>query len=478
MKRLTKIVATLSCKNATHQSIQTLLQAGMDAVRLNTAHMSLEEGKKMVDLIREVSPFTPIIIDTKGPEVRTTVADAPIPVSQGSSIELQADPRAPSTPDCLSVSYEGFTEEVPVGSEILIDDGDVSLTVVSKQHRRLQCTVNNDGIIGSRKSVNVPSVAIQVPSLSDKDLDFIQFSAQNNIDFIAHSFVRNQEDVIVIQKLIEARHSHCQIIAKIENQEGVDNIDSILEHVYGIMVARGDLGIEIPPARIPHIQKTLIQKAMQKRRAVIVATQMLHSMIQNPRPTRAEVSDVANAIYDGADAVMLSGETANGKYPIEAIRTMAEIAREANSVIPPMRHLAREIIAGPIASHLTHLAVEASADLHPAAIIADSKSGRTIRALAAYRPATPIYAFCYDPSTLKQVALFHGVQPIFTPQRDDAREFMTEAITQLVQSKAIRKEDIVVILAGNFGSDEGASFVEICEAQKRLQLPESRPPRR
>ncbi len=469
MNRLTKIVATISDKTATEDSLNAMLLAGVDAIRLNTAHMNIEEGKKIISLIRKVSQTIPIMIDTKGPEVRTTFCDNPISLTQNEIIEIQSDPTSNSNNKIISVSYENFHNEVPVGSEILIDDGEVSLTVISANKNRLQCKVNNCATIGSRKSVNVPSVSINVPSLSTKDIEFIHFAADYEVDFIAHSFVRTVDDVRGIQNLLDQKMSSCKIIAKIENQEGIDNIDDILDHVYGIIVARGDLGIEIPIAHVPQIQKILTHKAIEKRRAVIVATQMLHSMIEHPRPTRAEVSDVANAIYDGADAVMLSGETAYGKYPLEAIRAMADIATEAAKVLPKMKNISREVVVSPIASHLTKSAIIASADLDADAIIADSKSGRTIRALAAYRSSKPIFAFCYDSATIKQINLFHGVIPIFTPPRDSADKFIEEAISHLVNTKKISEDSIVVILAGNFGTDSGASFIEICEAKRRIK---------
>lgn len=469
MNKLTKIVATVSDKTATKELLQEMIDAGMNAVRLNTAHQTTAESLKVIKMIREVDETIPVMLDTKGPEVRTSALGEPVKVVENELIRICSNAETPCAEGVISVNFCRFGKEVPVDSTIMIDDGDVSLTVIKKENEELICRVNNSGTIGLRKSVNVPGVAIDVPGLSNKDIDFIQFAAENDVDFIAHSFVRNQDDVIVIRKLLDSRNSRCKIIAKIENQEGVDNIDSILDHVFGIMIARGDLGIEIPQARIPHIQKHLIQKAVIKRKAVIVATQMLHTMIKNPRPTRAEVSDVANAIYDGTDAVMLSGETAYGNYPIEAIKTMAEIAAEVDSVKPPMRNIPKCVVISPVAAHLTRSAVKASSQLNASAIIADSKSGRTIRALAAYRPNKPVFAFCYDKITMRQIGLCHGVSAYYMPPRDNTDQFLIASIKQLTDEKQFSKEDLVVILAGNYGSDSGASFIEICPAKQFLK---------
>ena len=293
-RKRTKIVATISDRRCEPEFIRELYEAGMDAIRINSAHLNIEGALKIIENGRRISDKIPFLLDTKGPEIRTTDCDAPIVMSKGQKIKMMGDPDAKSSPDCIFVNYTGFAADVPLNSSILIDDGDVELRVESKDGNILNCVAGNDGTIGSRKSVNVPRVNFYLPSVSEKDKEFLAFAAEQDIDFIAHSFVRRRQDVEDVKAILDTHGSQAKIIAKIENQEGVDNIDDILEAVYGIMVARGDLAIEIPYEKVPGIQKMIIEKCIERRKPVIVATQMLHSMIHNPRPTRAEVSDIAN----------------------------------------------------------------------------------------------------------------------------------------------------------------------------------------
>lgn len=300
----TKIVATISDKNCDVPFLKKLHHAGMDVVRLNTAHQSFEDTLKVINNVRQVSDHIAILVDTKGPEIRTTKADASFDIHTGDTITIAGDPDKTTSKDCVYVNYNGFINDVPEKSRILIDDGQLELEVIEKKKDRLICQARNNGKIEGHKSVNVPQVSFKLPSLSQKDKEYIKFCIEQDVDFIAHSFVRNKKDVKSIQDILDENNSRIKIIAKIENQEGVDNIDEIIDHVYGIMVARGDLGIEIPYERIPGIQKMIINKCIHKRKPVIVATQMLHTMIDNPRPTRAEVSDIANAIFSKTDAIM------------------------------------------------------------------------------------------------------------------------------------------------------------------------------
>jgi pyruvate kinase len=327
-RKKTKIVATISDRRCDVPFLTELHRAGMDVVRINTAHQSPEGSLEIIRNVRAVSDHIAIMIDTKGPEVRTTSVAAEIALAKGDRIAFRGDPAKASTREGVYVSYPGFAAEVPLHSHILIDDGYLDFVVREKVGDALICEALNDGCIEGKKSVNVPKVTFQLPSLSEKDRAYVRFSIEQDVDFIAHSFVRNKEDVLAIQAILDEQKSTIKIIAKIENQEGVDHIDEILDHVYGVMVARGDLAIEIPYERIPGIQKMLIEKCISRRKPVIIATQMLHSMIHNPRPTRAEVSDIANAIYSKTDAIMLSGETAGGQYPLEAVTTMATVAVE------------------------------------------------------------------------------------------------------------------------------------------------------
>jgi len=335
MPKFTKIVATISDLRCEVDFLQQLYNEGMNVVRMNSAHLQREGALKVVNNVRAVSNKIALLMDTKGPEIRTTIneGDAKIKIKSGDIIRLVGNPDVISTKECIAVNYPYFVRDLKIGDEILIDDGEIGLIVEDKNEEYLTCRAQNDSVLGSRKSVNVPGVRINLPSLTEKDKTNILFAIEQNLDFIAHSFVRNKEDLIDIQKILDEHNSEIKIISKIENQEGVDNIDEILEHCYGVMIARGDLGIEVPQERIPGIQRRLIRKCVTAKKPVIVATQMLHSMISNPRPTRAEVTDIANAIYYRTDAVMLSGETAYGEYPVEAVRTMAKIAEEAEKTI-------------------------------------------------------------------------------------------------------------------------------------------------
>lgn len=333
MLKKTKIVASISDLRCEEDFIRDLFNAGMNVVRMNTAHASREGFEKLIANVRKVSNRIAILMDTKGPEVRTTdlAGGEPIAFTTGDRVKVTGNPGKETNRECISVSYTNFVHDLNVGETILIDDGDLELSVIAKDEaaNELTCEVKNEATLGNHKSVNVPGVRINLPSLTEKDRNNILYAIEKDIDFIAHSFVRNKQDVLDIRKILHEHNSRIKIIAKIENQEGVDNIDEIIEVADGIMVARGDLGIEVPQERIPGIQRVLIRKCVMARKPVIVATQMLHTMIKNPRPTRAEVTDIANAIYYRTDALMLSGETAYGKYPVEAVKTMAKIAAQA-----------------------------------------------------------------------------------------------------------------------------------------------------
>ena len=467
MRRKTKIVATISDKNCEPEFLKKLYDAGMDVVRLNTAHQSHEEALKVIENVRKVSDKIAILIDTKGPEIRTCESDTPLNVAYGDSILIKGAPGEPSTGNIIHVSHKDFVKDVPVGSSILIDDGSIALAVMEKDEEYLTCFVENDGIIYGRKSVNIPAVHVKLPALSEKDKGFIRFAADNDIEFIAHSFVRHKEDVLAVQKILDEKKSPIKIIAKIENSDGVDNIDEILEVAYGIMIARGDLAVEIPAEKIPLVQKALVRRCIEKRAPVIVATQMLHSMIKSPRPTRAEVSDVANACLDSTDALMLSGETANGDYPVMAVRTMARIANEVESNRSTFIDTPYDL-ENKITGYLAKAAVKASIRLNTKAIVADSISGSTIRAIAAYRGDNPIYAQAYDPRVMRELALSFGVHAD-SIQREDATTIpLRKAILRLIDQGILKEDALITVLAGHFGSEQGASYIEISTAKKMV----------
>jgi pyruvate kinase len=457
----TKIVATISDRKCDVDFIKELYDAGMNVVRLNTAHQSFEESLKVIQNVRKVSNRIPILVDTKGPEIRTTKTDTEIFLKQGEKVLFKGSPNELSTINCICASYDKFVEEVPLGSKILIDDGELEFEVISKTKDHLECKILNDGELGSRKSINIPGVSVALPSLTSKDIDYIKFAVDQNVAFIAHSFVRSKQDVIDIQEILDKYGSDVRIIAKIENQQGVDNIDEILDHAYGIMVARGDLGIEIPAEKIPAIQKRLIKKCIACRKPVIVATQMLYTMIHNPRPTRAEVTDVANAIFEGTDAIMLSGETAFGKYPVEAVKTMTKIAQEVEKVKKGYKEPSDKALHNKIAGHLAKAAIEATSKLPVKCIVADSLAGRTIRNLSAFRGKLPILAFCYDRKLMRVLSLSYGVLTFYINKRNSTDEFYHMLTDILLKEGLVQKEDLIVALAGNFGPGGGASFIEI-----------------
>ncbi len=465
MLKKTKIVATISDRKCDIDLIKSLKDSGMDVVRLNTAHQTHEDTLKVINNVRNVSDKIALLLDTKGPEIRTTSASESIPVSFGDTIKVMGDPDGITSKECLYVNYRGFVHDLSVGSRILIDDGEIELVVKEKSEFSLLCEATNNGEIYGKKSVNIPSVHVKLPALSQKDIEYIHFAVDQNLDFIAHSFVRNKEDAIAVQNILDERESDIKIIAKIENQAGVDNIDEILDHVYGIMIARGDLAVEIPQERIPIVQKMIINKCIAKRKPVITATQMLHSMIHNPRPTRAEISDVANAVYDGTDAIMLSGETAYGDYPVEAVKTMANIAKEIESATPPIKETLHLIINDEITAFLAISAVKASIELNSKAIIADTSTGRTVRALAAYRGDKIIFAQCYAKRVMRELSLSYGVNPNYSVMNETTEAFLRDALNALEKEYKLRKSDRVVVLAGNFGPSHGPSFIEVSTAE-------------
>ena len=460
MKR-TKIVATISDKRCEIGFLRELYEAGMNVVRLNTAHQTLDEAMKVVRNVRAVSDQIALLIDTKGPEVRTCDIVVPVRVEKGEIIFMTGD-RTLVAEKLIHVSYEHFVRDVQIGDKILVDDGDVELIVRDKKENCLELEASNPGEIKDKKSINVPGVNMRLESLSDKDRKFIQFAMDNKLDFIAHSFVRNKQDVMEIQQILDEQHSNIKIIAKIENQEGVNHIDEILDHVYGVMVARGDLAIEIDAEKIPLIQRYIVNKCIESKKPVIIATQMLHTMIDHPRPTRAEVSDIANAVFSGTDAIMLSGETAYGDYPLEAVKVMSRVAEANESILPPdaNRNLVR--INNEITAALARVAVRMTTMLPIKAIVVDTNSGRTARYLSAFRGGLPVYARCYDEHVMRELALSFGVRPYFSVKPHSRDEFMRD-IPQVLLQNGYQPEDQILVIGGSFGHVRGASFLEVCK---------------
>lgn len=461
-QKKTKIICTISDLNCEVGFIRSLYENGMNVVRINSAHATPEGAQKIVDNVRAVSDRIAILIDTKGPEVRLTKMqeNEGIEVRIGRTLYIYDDPEGICSGDTLYTNCSTFVHDVPVGSRILIDDGSVELLVRNKTEERLECSVRNSGVIKGKKSVNVPNVYISLPALTDKDRMFVKWAVDNNIDFIAHSFVRTKEDILEIQKLLDEAKSHIKIIAKIENQQGIDNLEEILINCYGAMIARGDLGVEIPAERIPLLQRDIVNKCRAFRKPVIIATQMLHSMIENPRPTRAEVTDIANAIFQRTDAIMLSGETASGKYPVEAVSTMRKIAMEVEDSLDVSLDIQLDATLKPIAATLARNLVEATVQLPVKAIVFDTWTGRTGRYLTEFRPKVPVYAMCYQDFTMRELALTYGIYPYPFGKHESKESMVASALKTLIDDGKIEKGDLVGFIGGSFNDAIGATYME------------------
>lgn len=475
-RKRTKIVATISDRNCETGFLSELFNAGMDVVRINSAHQTPEGVEKIVRNVRSVSDKIAILLDTKGPEIRTTICDEPISFTKGTTVRIAGNAGEKTTAEVINVNYNDIADTIPVGACILIDDGELEIKITGKNGKTLEGRIENDGILGARKTVNIPQVRINLPSVSERDKIFIDLAVKLDIEFIAHSFVRSKKDVMAVQSLLDANNSQIKIIAKIENQQGVDNLEEIMEHSYGIMVARGDLAIEVPFERIPGIQRMIIARCIERRKPVIVATQMLHSMIKNPRPTRAEVSDVANAVYSQTDALMLSGETASGKFPVESVKTMTRVAMEVEDEKDKYIEMPAGTLTGEVSAYLAKVAVKTSIRVGAKAIIADTVKGTAIRNMSAYRGVNPVIAQCYSLRTMRELALSYGVVPVFMEKKESVDEFIHLSLKDLLRSHNLKDTDIVVVLAGNFSRGTGFSFIEVGTVEylkQRVRIRES-----
>ncbi len=446
----TKIVATISDKRCDAEFVDRLVTAGVNVVRLNSAHLDEDGVTKIVNSVREVAPRVALMIDTKGPEIRTTKIDCDaLLFNTGDVVEICGDPSSASSNKKICLNYPDIVNFIKPGDHLLIDDGELSFVVTNVDCCRITAKAENEGKLGSRKSVNIPGVAIPLPSVTSRDREMITIASRLGIDFVAHSFVRSAADVHAVQQILDELGSEMKIISKIENQEGVDNFDEILEASYGIMVARGDLGIEVAIEMLPGIQQSMIKKCIAAHKPVIVATQMLHTMIEHPRPTRAEVSDVANAVYQGADALMLSGETASGRYPIEAVETMSRIAIETereltlNPDVPPMRDTE-------VASYLARQAVVAEKAVGVKAILTDTHHGGTARYMASYRAVVPLFAICYNERVARLLALSYGVETsLYTgTKRCHSRDIPNDALRALLAEEKLKEHELVAYISG------------------------------
>ncbi|MDB4867177.1 MAG: pyk [Cohnella sp.] len=453
--RKTKIVCTIGPSSESLENTKKLIMAGMNVARLNFSHGDFEEHGNRIKTIRQackdLNKTVAILLDTKGPEIRLgKMKEEPIELVQGEYITMTTQ-EILGDKDRIPVTYTELPSDVHIGSTILIDDGLIGLTVVDIQGAEIKCQIINSGPIKSKKGVNVPGVAISMPGLTDKDIGDIKFGIEMDIDFIAASFVRRASDVLEIRELLE-RHDarHVQIISKIENQQGVDNLDEILEVSDGLMVARGDLGVEIPAEEVPLVQKRMIEKCNRAGKPVITATQMLDSMQRNPRPTRAEASDVANAIFDGTDAIMLSGETAAGKYPVESVLTMSRIAERAESALHYREMFTKQANAQQtsVTEAISQAVANSALDLDAKAIVTSTESGYTARMVSKYRPKSPVIAVTPVDKVMRRLQLVWGVIPMKGSSAETTDGMFDIAVQGAMDSGLVHLGDTIVITAG------------------------------
>ena len=458
--RKTKIICTMGPAVDSDDKLRELMDAGMDAARFNFSHGSHEEHRERIERVRRIAEekglMIPTLLDTKGPEIRVRdFENRFVMLEKGQKFTLYKDPERIGNEEGVAITYPYLSEDISKGDHILIDDGLVSLTVTDIVDGNIECVVNNPGKVSNRKSINIPGVDVDQVYISETDRADIIFGIEMDIDFIAASFVRTAEDAKRLRKLLHVNGGDkVKVIAKIENKSGVDNIDDILNYVDGVMVARGDMGVEIPFEELPAIQKSLIKKCYEKGKIVITATQMLDSMQEHPRPTRAEVSDVANAIYDGTTCIMLSGETAAGKYPAEAVKAMSQIATYTETQIDyAKRYKEKGLSLGKdILNTIATASVEASFFLGAKAIVACTVTGKTAHTTSFYRPASPIIACCTDKKSARQLRLDYGVIPFVVEYSDKEEEIKKVALELARKSGVVKKNDIVILITGAIAS--------------------------
>lgn len=451
----TKMVFTIGPTSDKEEVLAELMKAGMNAARLNFSHGTHEEHGVRINLIKDLrtklnKPIA-IMLDTKGPEIRTKDFKEKVELKEGSKFTVYCGEDIIGDETKCSITYETLYKDVKPGDAILIDDGLVGLVVEKVQGNRIECRVSNSGVVSSKKGVNVPGVKINLPALTEKDKSDLIFGCQQEVDMVAASFIRKAADVLAIRKVLEQNGGNdVQIFSKIENQEGVDNIDEIIKFSDGIMVARGDMGVEIPIEMVPVVQKMIIEKCNKAGKPVITATQMLDSMMRNPRPTRAEASDVANAIFDGTDAVMLSGESANGKYPVEAAKTMARIAKAAEEKIDYAAALnkRKENAISNIANAISLATCTTAMELNVSSIITATQTGNTAKMVSKYRPEAPVIAVTPSEKVSRKLALNWGVIPITARHFESTDELINESVNKAKEEGYIKNGDLVVVAAG------------------------------
>ncbi|MEA4903106.1 pyruvate kinase [Desulfitobacterium sp.] len=449
--RRTKIVCTIGPASESPEKVRELLKAGMNVARLNFSHGSHEEHGQRLRVLKDeatkLGKNLGILLDTKGPEIRTgMVPETGLELKKGTTLTLDTDIDTLGSLERVGITYTNLWQEVSLGTHLLLDDGLLDLQVESVQNGKIHTRICNEGILKSQKGVNVPGIPIQLPAVTEKDISDILFGIGQGIDFIAASFTRKASDIIAVRKIVEGAKANTKIIAKIESREGLDNLDSILEVADGLMVARGDLGVEIPVEEVPIAQKEMIHKCHLLGKPVIVATQMLDSMIRNPRPTRAEASDVANAILDGTDAIMLSGETAAGQYPVEAVVMMDKIALHTET-----RYFEEQTSRHPqlnVAEAISYASYTIAHDLEASAILTPTHSGLTARMIAKYRPKSLIIAATPSDEVARQLALHWGVTSIIIPESSGTDQLILNAVNEALAHNFVKTGDVVVVTAG------------------------------
>lgn len=453
MKR-TKIVCTIGPASDSLEVMKGLMAAGMDVARLNFSHGTHEDHGERIKRLRQAAAETgrtvALMLDTKGPEIRTgLVQGGLVTLKQGERVTITTE-KITGDEQRFSISFQGLPQTVGPGNRIYIADGMIELKVLAAGDTEIECEVVIGGDLGNQKNVNIPGVSLDLPALTEKDISDINFGIDQELDFIAASFIRRAGDVLAIKRLLESRDSDIQIIAKIENEEGINNLDEIIKVADGVMVARGDMGVVLPTQDVPLIQKKIIQECNKAGKPVVTATQMLDSMIRNPRPTRAEASDVANAIFDGSDAVMLSGETAAGRYPLEAMEMMRRIAVRAEEALDYKSLLKKRMAVMPhtTTDAISHATCTTAQDLGAAAIITSTSSGFTARMVSKYRPKAPIIAASPNERVCRQLCLIWGVYPLAVPQTNSTDEMIKQAVDTSLAEGLIRCGDLIVITAG------------------------------
>ena len=469
----TKIVCTMGPNTNDREMMRKLIQNGMNVARFNFSHGDHEEQKGRMDMLKELREeehaTTAILLDTKGPEIRTGV------LKDGKKIKLETGKTFTLTTEDIvgdenkvSITYKGLAEDVSEGKIILIDDGLIGLKVIGKTDKEIHCEIINGGELGEKKGVNVPGVPVRLPAITEKDKEDIKFGAEQGIDFIAASFVRNAECILEIKAYLKSLGApYIPIIAKIENEEGISNIDEIIRAADGIMVARGDLGVEVPAEEVPFLQKEIIRKCNDAFKPVVTATQMLDSMIRNPRPTRAEATDVANAIYDGTDAIMLSGEQAKGKYPVEAVKMMNQIAISTEvHLSTKIKDYRSKYINRGISAAVAYSAVQTAHNVNAKCILASSMSGFTTRIVSKFKPDAQIIGLSPDDAIVRQMQIYWGVRPFKSHKAETTKDLLDEATDIVLDAGLAEKDDILVLTGGGPANHRGKGVTNMLKVVK------------